>query len=638
MINITEKDLRRLLIDDEARRWHDMKIAPKSGWLYDWDGDAWAFENYRNFLKYLIAFDLEARNEYLKKRAQNDVADEPNANFDEAFLRETLAASRKRGRKDAAKKAAALYFPDDNLRNWFQRVWLSDDENWVYDPERDDAFLAEILYRDDLRTKAPDVVQKLCRAWCLPFVGSLTYRIARKKYGYHPEEFFRDVYQRLFGRDGRRKNAKNAIDFWRKETPTNNLREWVELETLRELERALKQRQRAFWAATFLSAGDLNFVETAAKKDGNSTQIDAQTIFDRFYEESPSAASLLAAYWSSNVTFEELAWFWNVDAQEKKTVDGKTLNKRFERALDRFREVFERSLNVEIPKDRWGKIVKIFLKSAAPSNETKEESERTSRLRETGKNGRRIRARFVTEPTENDKELLLRVLEAKRVDETGCVIRLLRQKFQGGSFDTNVTIPAFACARRVGGSPAKKGGQENNSLDDFRRSDAAEEGAQSVLFQHLQRPALICGSPVGSFDADSVRNYWRNKYSENNAVVLYFESATAAPGSAEYWRAEARIPLFAASGAEVPIFFGGYNPLDAAPCSLTLGEKTTPVLHGVAIVALRDFRSFVENGELPRVTVLQRRVDDGKRARWHVKIDSKTRLLLQKPIVPDKER
>ncbi|MBQ7030680.1 MAG: hypothetical protein IJN32_10585, partial [Thermoguttaceae bacterium] len=215
MINVPESDLRRLLIDDEARRWYDMKIAPKNGWLYDWDGDGWAFENYRNFLKYLLAFDLETRNEYLKKRAQNDVADEPNANFDEAFLRETLAASRKRGRKDAAKKAAALYYhKNDDLRNWFYG-WLSAGENWLYDPKRDDAFLAEILVRDDLRVKTPDVVQRLCRAWCLPFVGSLTYRIAHKKYGYQPEEFFLDVYQRLFGRDGRRKNAKNAIDFWR---------------------------------------------------------------------------------------------------------------------------------------------------------------------------------------------------------------------------------------------------------------------------------------------------------------------------------------------------------------------------------------------------------------------------------------
>ena len=637
---INENALRNLLLDDEARRWHREKIACKNGFLYDWDGYGWTLErkNYRCFLKYLLAMDLQTRDEYLRKRRQNDAADEPDANFDEAFLTAYLAESCKR-EKDFARKAAAIYFAwNDDLRAWFQNIWLNADSDWIYDSKRDDVFLAEILANDDFRVKTPDVVQKICCEWCLQFLGSLTYRIAHKKYGYQPEEFFRDVYQRLFGRDGRRKNAKNAIDFWRKETPTNSLCEWVELETLRELERALKQRQRAYWAATFLLSGDLSFVEKTTTKDGNSTPIDnVQTLFDRFHAASPSDAVLLAAYWSSNITFEELARFWNVGDPEKKATS-KTWNKRYERALDRFREVCERISNVEIPKERWGKVVKIFLKSAAQSNETNAESETSARLRGTGKNGRRVRVRFITEPSENDKELLLRVLEAKRIDETGFFLRLLRQKFQGGGFDTNVAAPVPV--RRVCGSQTKERAQDNR-LGDFRRSDVpVEEDAQSFFLQ-FQRPPGICGSPVNNFDSEAVRLYWRNKISNNDAVVLYFESATDAPSAPTYWRAEARIPLFAASSdaeVQVPVFFGGYNPLVAAPCSLTLGEKTTPILYGVAVVALADFRGFIEAGELPRVTVLQRRVDDGKRrTRWHVKSESKTRLLLQKPVVPDKE-
>ena len=632
---INENDLRNLLLDDETRRWHREKVACKNGFLYDWDGCGWALErkNYRYFLKVLLAIDLQTRGEYLRKRRQNDAADEPDANFDEAFLTAYLAESCKR-EKDFAKKASALYFWNDDLRAWFQNIWLNADADWIYDSKRDDVFLAEILANDDFRGKTPDVVQKICCEWCLRFLGSLTYRIAHKKYGYQPEEFFRDVYQRLFGRDGRRKNAKNAIDFWRKETPTNSLREWVELETLRELERALKQRQRAYWAATFLLSGDLSFVAKTTTKDGNSTPIDnVQTLFDRFYAESPSDAVLLAAYWSSNITFEELAKFWNVGDPEKRATY-KTLNKRYERALDRFREVCERISNVEIPKERWGKIIKIFLKSAAQSNETNAESETSSRLRGMGKNGRRVRVRFITEPSENDKELLLRVLEAKRIDETSFFLRLLRQKFQGGGFDTNVAAPVPV--RRVCGSQTKERAQDNR-LGDFRRSDVpAEENAQSSLFLDFQRPPQVCGVPVSCFDANLVRNFWRNKYSENDSVLLYFEAAEA-PSSPTYWRAEARIPLFA-DADDVPVFFGGYNPLNAAPCSLTLGDKTTPILHGVAVVALADFRAFVQKGELPRVTVSQRRVDDGRRVRWHVKTVSETRLLLQKPIVPDKER
>lgn len=625
---INENDLRRLLLDEETRRWHDKNIAPKTGFLYDWDGSSWALErkNYQYFLRFLLAVDLETRSEYLRKRRQNDAADE-TANFDEAFLTAYLAESCER-EKDFAKKASALYFAwNEDLRAWFQYVWLNNDDNWVYNPERDDEFLAKILANEDLRVKTPDVVQRIFCDWSLPFVGSLIFRRAQK-YGYQVEELTNDVYERLFGANGRRKNAKNAIDFWRKEMPTKSLRDWIRLETLRELERALKKRQRAARTAIYLS-GDLSFVAKTMKSAENSLRIDAQTLFDQFYTAAPSDATLCAIYWNSNLTFSELTAFFG------KKVDGKALNKRYERALKRFRKVCEGCLDVEISRERWAKIVKIFLESTEQQNETKEECEALSHLRGGGNVERLDRVRFVGAPTENDKELLLRVLEAKRVDETGRVIRLLRQKVQGGGFDTNVTMPITVC--RCGDSPIKERAQD--SLGGFRRSDVpAKENAQSSLFQDFQRPPGICGAPVNSFDAKSVRNYWRNKYSENDSVLLYFEAAEAAFSSPTYWHAEARLPLFAAADAEVPVFFGGYNPLNAAPCTFSVGEKTSPILHGVAVVALADLRAFVEKGELPCVTVLQRCVDDGKRTRWHVKHDSKVRLLMQKSIVPDKER
>ncbi|MBQ6829217.1 MAG: hypothetical protein IJO46_14505, partial [Thermoguttaceae bacterium] len=64
---VDEKDLQKLLITTEDKSWHSKWIAPQHGWL-DWDADAWALENTRFFLHFFLAFDVEIRGKYLKKR------------------------------------------------------------------------------------------------------------------------------------------------------------------------------------------------------------------------------------------------------------------------------------------------------------------------------------------------------------------------------------------------------------------------------------------------------------------------------------------------------------------------------------------------------------------------------------------
>lgn len=604
---IDEKDLQRLLITAEEKSWRSKWIAHQTGWLWDWDDDAWAVKNNRFFLRFFLAFDVEIRGEYLSKRALNDASAAPDAHFEDNFLRQLLAESRERGENDFARKSAALYFEDEQLRDWYRNIFLNEENEWVYKPERDDAYLSRLLSDVAFRVKTPTVVQRVFAAWALPYCGTLTFVRANKKYSYYPEIFFADVYERLLGQNGRR------VDFWIKTRPTETLREWFELEALREVDRALKQRQRASLALRFVD--DLRKLgeKKASTDETPAPSVDVQALFDAFVDESPNEALLLTSYWNSNVSFSDLAIFW---IGRKKPIDGKTLNKRYERASERFRGICERILNVEVPKERWIKIIKLFSKNDAQSDKANDESETASRLKEeTSKSDRLKRVRFVKSATEDDLNLLLSVLEAKRINETGCFIKLLQQKTQGGGLDsTNVGAP-------------------------LRRHWGEREKGELDLSSSFQRPLRICGAPIDEiYDAESTRRYWRNRYSENSSIIFYYESATEAPGTPGYWRAEARIALFAAPDDEMCFIFNGYDSLRAVPYSVALGEKTAKVVHGVAIFTVADFRAAVEKGEMPRVTMLRRCVESGKSQRWHVKAESPVRLLLRKPVIPDNDR
>ncbi len=617
---VHESDLQTLLIDDEAKRWYNEKISPTHGFLWDWDDEEYPVKESRFFLKFLLAYDADARAEYLKKRRQNDATDAPDENFDENFLKEHLAESRKQGVKIYAKKVAALYFCfDKETLDWYRNTWLNNDDGWSYIPERDDACLGQILATASYRVKTPEIVETLFHMWVLPFVGATTFLRANKYGEYNPETFYNDIFQRLFGRAGGRKLATNSIDYWLQKKPCN-LRDWIRLETLRELERILKQLQRARWASIFLTGELEHFPAKPARSDEHLPKIDAQGLFDSFYAEAPADATLCAAYWSNNnATFKEMASFYSIGAEEK--MDTRRLNKRYERALQRFKKICERSLNIaEIPEGRWKKVVKIFLKSDEQPDETNEENEASSRLKGTANVERLNRVQFKKTPTKEDEALLIGVLEARRCDDTGCFARHYKERMQGGGsgFDSNVTIPVRRRWLATGGQEEKQGELES---------------PYAVVNQNSP---LVCGSPVLVSRTAVVRRYWRNKYAENSSIVFYFESATEAFGSEAYWRAEIRCPFFAASDAEIGVVISGYDTLKSGAVEIVLGEKKVNVVHGVAVFKLADFCKEIERNA-PRVTILLRCVDGPKGKRWHVKRESVGRLLYRKPVVRDDE-
>lgn len=283
---VDEKDLQRLLITAEEKRWRSKWISPPYGAWLDWDDDAWALENTRFFLKFFLAFDVETRNKYLKERAQNDASNAPDANFDDNFLRKFLAESRRRGEKYFARKAAAIYFEDEQLRDWYRNFFLNEENEWVYTPARDDVYLAKLLADVALRVKTPNVVREVFLLWVIKYCGTLTFRKANRKYDYHPEIFFSDVYDRLIGRNGQR------ISFWLTARPTETLAEWCELEALRELDRALKQRQRASLALRLVD--DLRKLgdKKATSDEKPTPSVDIQALFDALVAESSPDAYL----------------------------------------------------------------------------------------------------------------------------------------------------------------------------------------------------------------------------------------------------------------------------------------------------------------------------------------------------------
>lgn len=602
---VSESDLRALIIDDEARRWHKEKIGVKTGWLADWDGDGFALENYRPFLKYLLAYDLETRELYLKKRRQNDDADAPDLKFDLTFLRELLDESRKRGEKEIAKKAAALYFLDDDLRDWYRNCFLNAGVDW-YNPARDDAFLASILIKAAFRVKTPDILRKIFLEWILPFAGTLNFRRAQK-FGYQIEDWGNDVYERLFSRVGRRENAENSIDYWLKDRPTETLKNWVELEAYRTLEQVVQRRRREKpW--TLIGGGDETWsveANTGEFDEEETLRVDLQTLFDRFYADDPLKACLLTSYWGSTATFDELVAFWN------KNIAGSSLGQRYRRALDDWREFCEKELKRNINAEVWKDLprtIKGETRTDDIENETTQEDKtlplgRAPKSKDWLKN-----VKFLPEakPTKEDETLFNNLLESKRINETSSFERLFAEKTQ-----------------RMGLAPL------------VREQAARRDKQPSVVIR--QNSPLSSGSPILIPVAKILRRYWRYRYAANTAATFWYEAATAARDSAEYWRAVARVPLLATEpDAEIAFVISGYDKLYSWPGEVRLGKIKAPVVHGVALFKLSEFRMEIEKHK-PVVTMVLRSVENGRWTRWHVKRESVGKLLLQKPVVPDDE-
>lgn len=604
---IDEKDLRKLLINAELKRWYERKIEPAHGWLSDWDASTVLAQESCFFLKYLLTFDLEARREYLEKRRESDAADDFDEKFDETFLLEQLDESR----ENYAKKVAAIYFPfDDELRDWRRDVWLNLDEEWSYNSARDDLFLARILMDGALRVKTPDVVQKVFVDWVLPFVGTLTFRRA-KRFGYTPEDFAGDTYARLFGRDGRRKLFANGVEYWLRQRPTATLRNWCELEAYRVIHAFIQRRRREkFRTSVNMGDGVKRVGANAAQFDENETSpLDMQTLFDNFARRFPAKAHLIASYLSSGAPFDLLAHFWNL-GQEKK-IDGASLGQRTRRTLDAWRSVAQQQLALgQIPEEAWKEIFHSVKKEARTDDKKTTEDEKEEKEPNLAGAPRsaewRQRVRFLAEaaPTEDDATLFKNFLESRRIDETGCFSRLYEEKTQ-----------------RMGLTP-------------LVREQATRRDKPSVVPR--QNSLRAVGSPNVVPVAKILRRYWRHKYPLEHSITFWYESAEA-PGTPGYWIGQVRVPLFAEPDAEIGLTLSGFDALESWPVEICFGEKRTPVVHGVAIFKLSDFRKEIERN-LPQVTMLLRRVKNRRgEVRWHVKQKNECRLLYRKPIVPDDE-
>lgn len=605
---IDEKDLRKLLINAELKRWWDQKIAPAHGWLNDWDAKDVLSQNSSFFLKYLLAFDLEARREYLEKRRRSDAADDFDEKFDETFLLEQLDESR----EDYDKKVAAIYFPfDDELRDWRRDVWLNLNEEWSYNSARDDLFLARILMDGTLRVKTPDVVQNVFVGWVLPFVGTLTFRRA-ERFGYTPGDFAGDVYARLFGRDGRRKLFANGVEYWLSQRPTATLRNWCELEAYRVIHAFVQRRRREkSRTASNMGNGVKRVDANAAQFDENETpSLDMQTLFDNFARRFPKKSHLIASYLSSGAGYGSLAGFWNLGQNKK--IDGRSLGQRCRRTLEVWRIVAQKQLALgKIQSASWQEIFHSLKKKARTDDKKTtedEQEEKEPNLAGAPKSAEwRKRVRFLADaaPTEDDATLFKNFLESRRIDETGAFARLYEEKTQ-----------------RMGLTP-------------LVREQAARRDKPSVVPR--QNSLRASGSPNVVPVAKILRRYWRHKYAPDRSITFWYESATEAPGTPGYWIASVRIPLHAAPDAEIGLTLSGYDPLESWPVEICFGEKRTPVVHGVAIFKLSDFRKEIEQN-LPQVTMLLRRVKNQRgEIRWHCKRKSEGRILYRKPVVPDDE-
>ncbi len=605
---MNEDDLRMLIINGEARSWYAKNIANRYGWLHDWDDEKWALSQYQFFLKFLQVFDIETRRAYFEfmrnpeKRQEYGAENVADGDLDNAFFKRWWRRmSYERGSKYFASKAAAVYFAfNDDLRRWYQDVWLASE--YSYCSERDDVFLATILADINLRVKTPEVVQMSFKSWVMPLVGTLDFCKA-KRFGYNVEEFAGDVYQRICGREGRRKFFANGVDYWLKERPTATLGDWFTLEATRVIYRFTKRQQRK--GECLLGDNEKCVGANTANFDKNEmTFVDLQTLFDDFFKEAPAEAALLASYFSGATSYNMLASFWNY-GQDKK-VAGASLGQHCRRIFKAWRSVVEKKLALgTIPKEAWKEVFSELRKDAREDDQktTKKKKEQNLRGGPKSKNWRK-NIRFVTEPTKDDARLCECWLENQRIEESGSFARLYEEKTQ-----------------RIGITPLIQGSglQKETPCVVPRQNSLISSGSPNLI-------------PV----AEIVRRYWRNKYAANYSATFYYESATEKPGSLAYWRAMARAPLFAEPDAEIAFVISGYDKLYSWPSEVRLGEIKAPVVHGVALFRLDEFRAEIE-GNTPVVTMVLRSVENRRETRWHVKRESAGKLLLQKPVLPDDE-
>ncbi len=604
-----EDDLRALLINGEVRNWHKIYVAPSYGWLRDWD-ESWPLGEWKFFLKFLQAFDLETRREYLefarsceKRReygAENVAADELDAAFFKAWWKRI---SRERGEKYFASKAAAVYFAfDDDLRDWYQNTWLAD--GYAYCPERDDVFLGAILADANFRVKTPEVVEFAFKAWVMPLVGSLNF-LKAKRFGYNVEDFAGNVYQRVCGSDGRRKNFSNGVDYWLKERPTAALGDWFTLEATRVIHRFNKRQQRKNKPVEW-NDGKRGGANAANFDENEISLVDMQTLFDDFHKAAPAEAALLASYFSGVASYDALASFWNRGQEQK--IAGASLGQHCRRVLGAWRDAVEKKLALgTIPKDAWNEIFSQVKKDARADGKKRPKKERERNLLGPPKSENwRANLRFATEPTKDDAALFERWLENQRIEETCCFVRLYEEKTQ-----------------RVGLAP-------------LVRSAGVQRTTPCVVPR--QNSLLTCGSPNLVAVSKIVRRYWRNKFAANCAATFWYESAKETRGEPTYWRAVARVPLFAESDAEVVGFaISGYRAINSWPVEVRLGRLSAPVAHGVAVFKLDEFRAEIERSAPTVIMTLRRPKIKNEETRWHVKREIAGKLLLQKPVLPDGE-
>ena len=624
-------DLRVMLIDAEIRASHTAKVAHQYGWLDDIDNNIeWPLKEYRLFLKCWLAYDCETRDNYIEfmrnpeKRREYGAENVADEKLDYAFFEKWFALCRERGGNYFEKKIATIYFANlPDVLAWYRDFWLNDDVEWRYEASRDDGVLAEILSSVELRVKAPKLVKKIFRDWVMPFLKTRSFAKANKRFGYDDEQAFYDIYARLF----ERKNGKNRIDYWIKNKPCLTLKEWVELEAWREIERTIRRLRRERLAAIYFW-DKMELLGANAKSDENETAPEVQELFDLFCAVEREGAALLAAYYNSPLTFNELASLWEILSKgEDNNGSGKTLNKRHERAVTQWRISIQKALNVEIDDKKFKKIFRLMKREARTEQESEKEEKAPNfgdSPSENWKNNIRLVAEEPTrEMLELSTKVLNKVLTNRRFEEIGGGWQLTfsKDKTQGGRLEPGQTDVALV--RRRSGDPVER---REKALG---RSETIGDTPWQFVDEARIRAA---GSPILIRGARAIRSFWRKKYNENDSVVFHFESSEPLE-SQTFWEATVKIPYDADRESEIGVVVDWRNKFNVAPVEFKWGKISAPIVCGVAKIKVGDFLVGVEEGA-PSVTMKIRRLDENH---WHVKHVSHGRLLFRKPVVRDDE-
>ncbi len=614
-------DLRIILIDADVRKWHTEQIAHQWGWLYDVDdNDEWPLRQYRFFRKCLLAHDFDFRNEYLEfmknpaKRREYGAESVAEEEWDRVFFGKWFTRCREQGGAYFEKKMAAVYFANDpKTMEWYREIYLNDNAEWRYEASRDDLCLAKILSTTELRVKTPQLVQRVLFDFCATYIQTLSFEQA---YGYDYEQFCRDIYARLF----ESKNAKNRINYWVEKRPCFALKDWVEVETWREIERTKKRLQRRLRRErmTEFLWEKMDLIGAKAKSNENEMP-DLEALFARFFAVDSEGAALIAAYYNSELTFDKLASLWRLLGSDN-AIGGKTLNKRHERALEQWKSVVEEMLEVKIDESIWKKIFR-NLKSEARMAQELEQEVKAPNFGKSPSDNWRKNIRFVPEgPTEETIELwktaLARVLTNQRHEEIGGGWELtFSNETQGGGLQSTQTDVALVRRRR--GEPATR---RKGALD---RPELISDTPWQISDEARMRAS---GIPVPILGCKRIYNFWRKKHGGNDNVVFYFES-TESIDSQTFWQASVRIPCDADRESEIAIVVDWRDrvtntPFKAAPVEFKWGDYSVPIICGVAKIKVGDFRVDVK-GRAPSVTMKIRFHENS----WHVAHNSPGRLL-----------